>query len=82
MTADNSDQVLDALGQRGAVQLLRAYAAIPDKTVRLKVLDLVEATANALKAAAPSEDVGGEPTPAPTDRTSKLRSTGAKRQVG
>ena len=43
--AVEADAVAAALGERGAVQLVRAYAAIPDRRVRQRLLDLARALA-------------------------------------
>ena len=42
---EEADAVASALGERGAVDLVRAYAAIPDRRVRQRLLDLARALA-------------------------------------
>ena len=55
--AVEADAVAAALGERGAVQLVRAYAAIPDRRVRQRLLDLARALAGDV---AESEERAGE----------------------
>lgn len=59
--ADSADPVMAALKERGAVDLLRAFAAIPDANVRLKVIDLAQSVAKALAGSASREEGGSAP---------------------
>jgi transcriptional regulator with XRE-family HTH domain len=73
--ADSADPVMAALKERGAVDLLRAFAAIPDTNVRLKVIDLAQSVA---KAMTPEPGAAGEAAAPRTRKEPRLRGAGLR----